>query len=167
MRKVLFRYQQVKDAKRFFEILKNKNFRYFLADPKSLKEEIGFLRKSQEKRRKKIAFDYSIVLRNEIVGGCGLKINQRFRHSGEIGYFVDEKHWGKGIAVQAVKFLENLGFRRFGLKRIVILADTRNRQSQRVAQKCGYRKEGHLRKAIDNPKLRPRLRDTYLFAKIR
>jgi RimJ/RimL family protein N-acetyltransferase len=39
---------------------------------------------------------------------------------GELGYFVDEKYWGKGIATEAVKLAEKIGFGKLGLKRIEI-----------------------------------------------
>lgn len=82
------------------------------------------------------------------MGGCGIKINQHRPFIGEIGYFVDERYWGIGIAPKAVKLLEKKGFGKFKLKRIEILMDIRNSASERVAVKGGYKKEGTMRKAF-------------------
>jgi len=51
-----------------------------------------------------------------------------------------------GIATEAVRQLEKVGFEQLDLQRIVILMDTRNLASERVAQKCGYEKEGTMKK---------------------
>lgn len=45
-RGISIRYQQVGDAKRFFEILNNPNFLYFPAKPKTIEAEKEFLRKN-------------------------------------------------------------------------------------------------------------------------
>jgi ribosomal-protein-alanine N-acetyltransferase len=39
-----------------------------------------------------------------------------------------------------------VGFEKLDLQRITILMDTRNLASERVAQKCGYEKEGIMKK---------------------
>ncbi len=80
-----------------------------------------------------------------MVGGCGIKIDQHRTFIGEIGYFLDEEYWGKGIVTKAVKILEKIGFQKLGLKRIEVLMDPRNIGSEKVAIKCGYKKEGTMK----------------------
>lgn len=163
MSKIQIRNQRISDAKRFYEILNNPNFIFFRVEPKSIEEEIKFLRQNAEKRRKNISHNYSILYANKLIGGCGISINQHRKYIGEIGYFIDEKYWGKGIATRAVKLLEKIGFNKLGLKRIEILMDIKNVASRRVAIKCGYKKEGIMKKAVKN---RGKLRDVYLYAKV-
>ena len=67
---------------------------------------------------------------NYIIGGCGIKINQHRNFIGEIGYFLDEKFWGKGFATKAVKILEKEGFKKLNLKRIEILIHPKNMKSR-------------------------------------
>ncbi len=50
--KVELRDQRVSDAKRYFEILNNPNFKYFKICPKDIEAERNFLRQNSEKRKK-------------------------------------------------------------------------------------------------------------------
>ena len=105
--KITIRPQRIYDAKRFVEILSNQNFIYFPAKPKTIKEEKEFLRLNSRKRKDKTEFNFSIIYNcKEHVGGIGVRIDQFRSFIGEIGYFVDEKYWGKGIATRALKQLE-------------------------------------------------------------
>lgn len=162
--KIELRYPRVSDAKRFFEILTNPNFKYFSGIPKSLEDEIKWVKKSKLRREKNIEYNYAIIYENTLIGGCGIKIDQEEKHRCEIGYFVSEEYWGKGIATKAVKLLEKIAFKDFKLRRIIILMDPRNIGSEKVAIKCGYVKEGTMRKYH---KLRGRLTDNHLYAKVR
>ncbi len=164
--KVEIRPQKVTDAKRFFEILNNDNFIYFGARPKTLKEEKDFLKKNPAWRKSNFAHNFSILLQNVVVGACGIHINQHRTFIGEIGYFVDEAHWGKGIATEAVRFLEKFGFGKLKLHRIEILMDPKNKASEKVAIKCAYKKEGLMKKVVFSKRTKS-YRDCYLYAKAR
>jgi len=164
MSKIELRPQRISDAKRFYEILNNPNFIYFDVRPKSIEAEIKFLKESREKRKKKSVFNYSIIYNGKLVGGCGIKIDQHRKYIGEIGYFIEEEHWGKGITTKAVKKLEKIGFKELGLKRIQALMLIGNKASEKVAIKCGYKKEGIMRKAIEHEK---KLCDCYLYSKVK
>ena len=163
MAKIELRNQRVSDAKRFFDILNNPNFKYFKVCPKDIEAERDFLRQNSEKRKNNKEFNYAILYDGKLVGGCGIHINQFRTFIGEIGYFIDEGNWGKGIAVKAIKRLEDIGFKKLGLKRIEILMDPRNIGSERVAIKCGYAKEGTMKKAAKNG---DEYTDAHLYAKI-
>lgn len=162
--KIAIRPQRVYDAKRFVEILSSPNFIYFPAKPKTIKEEKEFLRLNTMKRKDKIAFNFSIIYNgNEHVGGIGVRIDQFRPHIGEIGYFVDEKYWGRGIATCAVKELEKFIFSNLSLHRIEIRTAKENKASQKIALKCGYKKEGILREMLY---VVNRWHDCYLYSKI-
>ena len=142
MTKIALRYQQVRDAKKFWEILNNPEFTFFPIQPKTIKEERDFLRLNRDKRIKNVEHNFAITLSGEVVGAIGIAIDQRRPHVGEIGYFVERKHWGKGIASHSVKLIEDFIEKRLGLHRIEIVIMKENKMSVRVAEKCGYSKEG-------------------------
>jgi ribosomal-protein-alanine N-acetyltransferase len=157
------RKQRVSDAKRFYEILNNPNFLYFPAKPQSLEEEKEFLRKNPEKRKKNIEYNFAIMYEKDVIGAIGVKIDQHRTYIGEIGYFVDEAYWRKGIATEAVKLAERIGFQELGLTRIEILMDIENTASEKVAIKAGYVKEGLLKGKLKNGDA---YRDAFLYAKL-
>ncbi len=164
MPKVKIRPQKVSEAKRFYEILNNPNFIFLKIRMKSIKDEITFMKKNAEKRRKNFEHNYTIFFNEKIAGAIGMKINQHRPFIGEIGYFIDEKYWGKGIATLAVKKLEKIGFSKLKLKRIEIVMNIKHLASEKVAIKCGYRKEGIMKKSIETD---GRLFDAYLYTKIK
>lgn len=63
----------------------------------------------------------------------------------EIGYRVNEKFWGRGIAGEIVQALTDYLFREIGLNRIQATVLPENIQSKRVLLKNGFTKEGLLR----------------------
>ena len=162
--RIELRNQRVSDAKRFFEILNNPNFKYFHVCPKDVESEKEFLRQNIQKRKNKVEYNYAILFNGRLVGGCGIRIDQHRTFIGEIGYFLDEEYWSKGIVTKAVKILEKIGFQKFGLKRIEIKMDPLNIGSEKVAIKCGYKKEGTMKKSIRNGDT---FSDAHLYAKVK
>ena len=158
------RYQQVGDARRFVEILNNPNFLYFPAKPKTIEEEKKFLRKNAALRQSGEQLNYSILMNGAVVGAAGIHIEPRRNYSGEIGYFVDEAYWGRGIACEAVRQLEEIAFTDLSIIRIEINMLKQNKASERVAIKCGYRKEGIGRKKLP---LNGEYLDCYVYSKVR
>ena len=161
---ISIRYQQVGDARRFFEILNSPNFIYFPAKPKTIEAEKAFLRKNAALRRSGEQYNYAILMNGKVVGATGIHIEPRRRHSAEIGYFVDEAYWGRGIACEAVRQLEEIAFNELGVVRIEINMVKKNKASERVAIKCGYRKEGIGRKKLP---LDGKYVDCYVYSKVR
>ena len=160
---IRIRPQRVSDAKRFFDILSNPNFVYFGANPKTVDEEIVFLRQNTRKRRNKSEFNFSIMNGKELVGGCGIMVRGNMSYLGEIGYFIDEKHWNRGYAAEAVKQIENFALRGTGVCRVEIRIAVGNIASHKVAEKCGYLKEGTLRYALY---LKEKWHDCVIYGKI-
>jgi ribosomal-protein-alanine N-acetyltransferase len=163
MSKIEIRYQRVSDAKRFFEILSSPNFEYLSVSVKSLEEEKAFLRKNREKRKNNSEHNYAILYDDKVVGAIGLRINMHRGHVSEVGYFVDENYWGKGIATKALKLIERKAFREFEIYRIQAVIHPKNKASVRVAVKCGYSKEGLMKGIIRRGSNRV---DGLLYAKV-
>lgn len=164
MKDLKIRYQMVKDATDFFRILKNPNFIYFLVNVNSIAEEKKALRKNTERRKNNESWNYTFLYKNKIVGGGGIRINRTRPYIGELGYFLDEKYWGRGLTTAAVKLMEQEGFNKLGLSRIEILMRPENKASEKVAIKNGYKKEGRLKKIIKDRE--GRMHDAFIYAKV-
>jgi len=165
MKKIQIRLQEIGDAKRFFKILKNPGFKYFSANPKTIKDEIEFLKLNPKKMMEDSEYNFTILFEDEIVGAIGVKKCCRHDGTGEIGYFLDEKYWNKGIVTEAVKLLEKKCFNDYNLRRLEILMQVKNTASEKVAIKCGYTREGLLKKFLKNRS--GKYTDFYLYTKIK
>jgi ribosomal-protein-alanine N-acetyltransferase len=84
----------------------------------------------------------------EVIGGIGLHGKYpEMPHRDEIGYWVAKSYWGKGIMNRAVRALCEFLIEEYHLTRIEAPIFEFNTASCRVAEKCGFRLEGVLRKA--------------------
>jgi len=93
--------------------------------------------------------DFAIASATEVIGGIGLRRQQDVhRRSAEIGYWVGEPFWGKGIATAALKAFTEFAFDRFDLVRLYGYVYEWNPGSGRVMEKAGYVCEGRLRKSV-------------------
>lgn len=108
--------------------------------------------------------DFAIEYEGGAVGAIGfVRGSDVERMSSEIGYWLGEEVWGRGIATAAVRTATSYGFEVMRLSRIFALPFAYNRASHRVLEKCGYEREGTLR----NSALKDgRLVDQLLFARI-
>lgn len=82
----------------------------------------------------------------EAVGGIGFIPGSDIeRFSAEVGYWLGEAYWGRGIATEALLAVTEHAFKEFNLLRLYALAFTENTASARVLEKAGYVCEGLLR----------------------
>ncbi|AKB19488.1 GNAT family N-acetyltransferase [Methanosarcina sp. WWM596] len=146
MPQVKIRPQELFDAERLFEILTQTAFEFVEVPVETLEDEKRFLNLNEVKKKTNFEYNYSILYNGILVGACGIRIDQHRPWAGELGYLVDELYQGHGIATEAVRQLEEIGFGELKLHRIVILMDIRNLASEQVARKCGYEKEGIAKK---------------------
>ena len=90
---------------------------------------------------------FAICDRNDeatIVGAIGLELDHTNEHA-EMGYWIGEPYWGKGICTEAAKEILRFGFQHFGLRRIHAHCLSCNPASGRVLEKAGFQHEGMLR----------------------
>ncbi len=66
----------------------------------------------------------------------------------ELGYWLAEKYWGKGITTQAVKQIIDYGFNTFDVNRIYAVPFETNIGSHRVLEKAGFKLEAKFEKTI-------------------
>lgn len=93
--------------------------------------------------------NYAITLTSDasIVGSCGLMPRIGVRAL-EIGYWVDSRHTGRGIATTAARLLTEAAFGLADIDRVEIHCDEANLASAAVARKAGYR----LDRIVDDEK---------------
>jgi len=92
---------------------------------------------------------FAIEYQNKYVGNISLSIGTDvYRKSAEIGYFIGEPFWNKGITTKAVNLITNWGFKNLDIVRIDTGIFEFNVASQRVLEKCGYIKEAIFKKSI-------------------
>lgn len=108
---------------------------------------------------------WAIEVNGEAVGGIGIELHTDVeRVSAEIGYWLGEAMWGRGIATEALTAVTAEAFKRFDITRLYALPFADHAASVRVLEKAGYVREGHLRRsAIKDGKVR----DQLLFAAYR
>jgi RimJ/RimL family protein N-acetyltransferase len=99
------------------------------------------------------------------VGAIGLRPGQDVnRLSAEIGYWLGEEYWGRGIATEAVGAVTGYAFESLGMARVYAEVFEWNTASMRVLEKCGFEREGVLRSAAMKDR---RLIDQVVYAKVR
>ncbi len=92
---------------------------------------------------------FAIEYKGQYVGNISLiKATDVYHNSAEIGYFLGEPYWGKGIMTKAVNLITEYGFKNLDIIRIHTGVYSYNKASQRVLEKCGYIREGVFRNAI-------------------
>jgi RimJ/RimL family protein N-acetyltransferase len=97
----------------------------------------------------------AITLDDVAVGGVGLNLGEDIeRISAEIGYWLGEKYWGKGITSSALKGIVEYGFNDLGLERIFAKPLEHNTASRRVLEKNSFKLEGIMEKScVKNGKI--------------
>jgi RimJ/RimL family protein N-acetyltransferase len=84
-----------------------------------------------------------------------------------LGYVLGRAHWGKGLTVEAVRFVVNKVLELEGVYRAYACCDVENIASARVMEKAGLEKEGTLRRYVTCPNLGSIPRDCHLYAKVK
>jgi RimJ/RimL family protein N-acetyltransferase len=72
----------------------------------------------------------------DFIGFCGLKFHPEPGIT-EVGYRLQKKYWGQGIATEAATASIHYGFDNLGLSKIYAHVDAKNLASARVLIKCG------------------------------
>ena len=93
--------------------------------------------------------NFAIDVAGEAVGGIGYTIqNDVGRRSAEIGYWLGEDFWGRGIATEALIAVTDHAFANHDLCRIFAHVFDWNQASARVLEKAGFVFEGRMRKSV-------------------
>jgi len=115
---------------------------------------------TREEARKWIKFNsdinpaenMAITVDGRIAGSIGMmRMEDIYRKNVEVGYFVGEEYWGKGVATSALHQYVEYVFKTFDITRLCAPVIEHNRASQRVLEKVGFRKEAlHVKSIFKN-----------------
>jgi [ribosomal protein S5]-alanine N-acetyltransferase len=92
---------------------------------------------------------YAIASDEELIGAIGIEPSRDVnRYSGELGYWLGEPFWGKGIATIVVKKFIEYVFEEFDLIKVFAYVFSSNPSSAKVLIKAGFKLEGCRRNQI-------------------
>ncbi len=148
MNMVILRDFNKKDIRCLVELLNNNNVTKYLTsripEPYTVKDAKWWV-----KTGSKIGIVKAIE-EDGVLVGCISVITGEYENnrSAEIGYWLGEKHWGKGIATDAVNNITSDVFSNTNIIRLFAPVFDPNKNSINVLKKCGYIEEGILKKSI-------------------
>ena len=99
-------------------------------------------------RRRQPETAFAIAVDGEAAGGIGFVLHPDVeRVSAEIGYWLGEAFWGRGIVTEALVAVTRYAIDTHGLTRVYALPYARNAASCRVLEKADYALEARLRRS--------------------
>lgn len=105
---------------------------------------------------------WAIEVDGEAVGGIGIELHSDVeRVSAEIGYWLGESLWGRGIVSEALSAVTREAFTRYEITRIYAVPFADHPASIRVLEKAGYVREGRMKQSAIKA---GRIRDQMLYA---
>lgn len=91
----------------------------------------------------------AIEVDGKAVGSISLlRQNDVYQKSAELGYWLGEPFWGRGIMTEAVRQICEEAFARYDIVRIFAEPFAYNMGSRRVLEKAGFQLEGILKKSV-------------------
>ena len=92
---------------------------------------------------------FAIEINGHATGGIGLHPQHDIHcKNAELGYWLAEPYWGKGIITHAIKQIVAYGFKTFEIDRIFARPFGNNIGSQKALKKSGFVLEGKFDKAL-------------------
>jgi len=91
----------------------------------------------------------AIEIDGHAAGSIGLfRGSDVYQKTAELGYWLAEEFWGRGIMTQAVRLICREGFSRWDIQRIYAEPFAHNAGSRRVLEKAGFSLEGVMRRGV-------------------
>ncbi|MFX0046072.1 MAG: GNAT family N-acetyltransferase [Candidatus Hermodarchaeota archaeon] len=152
--RLVLRMYEKGDGRHLFELLERGNNRELLKEHLDEAREVLTLDDAEIIVRKHAA---EWISRERFVMGIWLKENEAF--TGEIwiepknweiplfelGYYIDPERGGEGIATEAAKRSVKFLFDDLKAHKVIIITRDTNEKSWKLAERLGFRREGHLR----------------------
>jgi RimJ/RimL family protein N-acetyltransferase len=91
---------------------------------------------------------FGIVVEDQAIGNISLMLGDDIaRLSAEVGYWIGQAFWGRGIMVEALRAATQYAFDSLGLVRVFAVPFATTTRSARVLEKAGYVREGLMRRS--------------------
>jgi ribosomal-protein-serine acetyltransferase len=113
----------------------------------SLLDTARFLGRSVEQAEDENGLTLGIACSGKLVGIIGQHYIDSLNRRTEIGYWLDERHQGRGIVTRATARLTDYAFKEQDCNRVILQCAVGNLKSRAVAERLGFVKEGILREA--------------------
>ncbi|HLN21650.1 MAG TPA: GNAT family protein [Bacteroidales bacterium] len=92
---------------------------------------------------------FAIEKEGRLTGSIGIVTKDDiYRKCCEIGYFIREDEWGKGIATQAIRIIAKYAFANFDIVRLYAEPFSDNAGSRKALEKAGFKHEATLRQNV-------------------
>ena len=92
---------------------------------------------------------FAIEVNGEAVGGIGIHPQTDIMcKNAELGYWLSQDYWGKGIITEAIKQMIDFAFSTYDITRVFARPFGNNFASQRVLEKVGFILEARIEKNI-------------------
>jgi ribosomal-protein-alanine N-acetyltransferase len=92
---------------------------------------------------------FAIAVDNSLIGSIGIvSKSDIYRKNVEIGYFLSEEHWGKGIITKAIKAATSYAFKEFDIVRVYAEPFADNYGSRKALEKAGFTLEATLKNNV-------------------
>lgn len=145
--RLLLREMLLSDAEAMFKLDSNPNVVKYLGNTpvKSIDECISLIHNVRNQYLKNGIGRFSVVLKDtdEVIGWAGIKFitepenNQTNFY--DLGYRLQEEHWGKGYATEATKAWLDYAFQTMKLPVLVASINVDNFNSNKIVQKFGFK----------------------------
>lgn len=159
---------KIEDASELAEMLNNKkildNLRDGLPYPYTKKDAEEYIT-AMRQADKSETFAFAITVDGRVIGSIGIfRCSNIHSRTAEMGYYIGEPYWGKGMATSAVKQACRHVFANTDIIRIFAEPFAYNTASCRVLEKAGFQFEGLLRSnAVKNGQVQ----DMKMYAMVR
>jgi len=139
----------ISNASSFAKLANNKNIWKNMRDtfphPYSVTDAVDFI---QNVNKSDTSFVFGIFYKKQLAGAIGLhRLDDLNRFTVELGYWIGEPFWSKGIASESVKKIITFGFQNIDINRIFASTLETNIASQKVLLKNNFIFEGISRKS--------------------
>lgn len=118
--------------------------------PYRLKYARDFVRLCQEHYKKKTDYELGIESKKtgKVIGMISLMHIDNSHRSAEVGYWLGNQYWRRGITKEALTLILDFGFNTLELVKIYAKVLHPNLHSIRLLQSAGFRYEGRIRKSV-------------------
>lgn len=109
-----------------------------------------------------IVYNRAILIDGTVAGNIGIDIKDDvYCKNAELGYWLGEDYWGKGIISRAIVQICKYVFENYDVVRIFAESFASNIGSQRALEKAGFKLEGVMEKSVYKNN---QIQDSYMYA---
>jgi RimJ/RimL family protein N-acetyltransferase len=123
-------------------------FSWAKTTPYTEQEARSFFAYQEEARRRGDELSFAFVAPGDpeaVLGGGSLHQIDLEQGRAAVGYWLSPSARGRGVATHATRLMARWAFEGLGLARLELTCGPDNERSQRVAERCGFVREGLLR----------------------